>query len=288
MANHSSLNDTLDRMQALSSSTEMAKVKIRRPRREKPGSENVKNLLSDLLDDSAQAAEEEKRRRKEDRERAEEEKRQKQEAEAETARLEAEKALEAEKQAQEALKQHHAEMQAQVQRLNDIDAGLIDLEEEARQKAAEEARQRAEAEAKARKLAEQKAAEELKRQQESELHALRSEQIEKQSNVKKSHSVPIALAALAVVIITLVVVYVVATMPKDGEGDVYRLGKTYTVREIAFQRENTEMLMAQADIVKQAPDPKPVKRRPSKKSTSKADTTPKRSLLSSKGGIFGR
>ena len=158
-------------MDSLSSSDNI-RAKIRRPSRGKPGGETATNLLGDLLNDSAAEAEAERLRREMEQKRAAEEERLQQEHEEEMAKLEAERALLAEQQAQEERRMHQAEMAAQVQRQKDIEAGLIDLEEEARLAREEAERQRREAEEKASKEAESLAKNVLLQNQQAELEAL--------------------------------------------------------------------------------------------------------------------
>ena len=293
MANRASLNDSLNKLQALSSSGEVAKVKVRRSGRNKgANSDSARNLLGSLLDDSEQAAEREQQELEENRRRAEEEARLQREQEEEMARIEAERAIIAERQAQEELRMHHAEMQAQVQRQNDIDAGLIDLEEEARQKAAEEERLRLEAEARARKEAEKRAANELRLSQEYELEALRQEQLAKQAAPKRSKAVPIIIAGVAAAVVAAVIAYVVVGNQKTI--DIYAPSAQYDTRSINFIPDEEALIAASISIVKQGEDPKPVSKPRTKRpggsggSAQAADNKPKVSLTGGgKGGIFG-
>ena len=289
MADRGSLNDSLNKLQALSSSADVARAKVRRKDKKKPGNESAKNLLGSLLDDSEQAAEREQQELEESRRRAEEEARFQREQEEEMARIEAERAIIAEKQAQEELRIHHAEMQAEVQRQNDIDAGLIDLEEEARQKAAEEERLRREAEARARKEAEKRAAAELRKSQEFELEALRQEQLAKQAVPKKSKTVPIIIGAVAAVLVAGIIAFVVIGNQKTL--DIYAPSAEYDTRTISFMPDQEALVAASINIVKQEDDPKPVKartnRKPGGSTAAPAANKPKPSLTGGKGGLFG-
>jgi hypothetical protein len=289
MANRPSLNDSLNKLQALSSSGEVAKVRVRRHGRDKSNSDNAKNLLGSLLDDSEQAAEKEQQQLEENRRRAEEEARLQREQQEEMARIEAERAIIAEKQAQEEMRMHRAEMQAQVQRQNDIDAGLIDLEEEARQKAAEEERLRQEAEARARKEAEKRAANELLLSQEYELEALRQEQLAKQAAPKKNKAIPIIIGAVAAAAVAAIVIYI--TLGNQKTIDIYATSAQYDTRSINFMPDEEALIAASISVVKQGEDPKPSKpraKKPSGGAAAPAESKPKVSLSSSgKGGIFG-
>ena len=291
MADRGSLNDSLNKLQALSSSADVSRAKVRRKDKKKPGNESAKNLLGSLLDDSEQAAEREQQELEESRRRAEEEARFQREQEEEMARIEAERAIIAEKQAQEELRIHHAEMQAEVQRQNDIDAGLIDLEEEARQKAAEEERLRREAEARARKEAEKRAANELRKSQEFELEALRQEQLAKQAVPKKNKTVPIIIGAVAAALVAGIVAFVVLSNQKTI--DIYAPSAEYDTRTISFMPDQEALVAASINIVKQEEDPKPVKARGPRKTSSGATSAPAankpKPTLSGggKGGLFG-
>lgn len=286
--------DIHDGMSALSNSSvsglpsgEHSAARIRRPSRGKPGGESAKNLLGSLLDESAAAAEEERLRREEDRMRADEEARLAKEHEEEMARLEAERAIIAEKQAQEEMRLHQVEMQAQVQREKDIEAGLIDLEEEARKAREEEERKRAEAEAKAKKEAGKRAAEELKRQQEAELAALRQEEVAKNAAPKKNHFVlPMVLVAL--VLLAMGAGYFVMEVKPHNERMArlergYSLQDEYITKEVKFETPEAEMLGGELMVVKQAADPKPVVKRPSSGKKPATTTTP----ASPSGGKLG-
>lgn len=279
--------DSLTKLNSLSASGEVAKVK-RTPHslgKSKANKENAKNLLGSILDDTDAAAEAEKIRNEEKKRRAEEEARIAKELEEEKARYEAERQIIAEKQAQEDLRIRQAEMQAQLQRQKDIEAGLIDLEEEARLAREEEERKRAEEAERERKEAEKKAATELRISQEHELAALRREQIAKEAAPKTSN-MPKIIAAVAVLVIALgAVAYFVLD---QEEIDIYALSETSDTRTIGFIEDDLQMSRVNVSIVKQAEDPKPVKARPRRKAAPAEPAKPKPTLGGGKrGGLFG-
>ena len=261
MDSHDSFSSLSSGSLSAQSSGEHSVAKIRRPSRGKPGGESAKNLLGSLLDESAAAAEEERLRLEEDRLRAEEEARLQQEHQDEIARLEAERAIIAEKQAQEEMRMHQVEMQAQVQREKDIEAGLIDLEEEARLAREEEARRQAEAEAKAKKEAERLAAEELKRQQEAELAALRQEAVALNAAPKKNRAaLPITLVALVMIALGAGY-YLLLVKPHnermDALAQAYTLHPEYISKDVRFSVEENEMVGWDMSTVTQSAPPKP-------------------------------
>lgn len=286
------LNDSLNKLSSLSSSGELSRVNIRRPGRGKPGGESAKNLLGDLLNDSAEAAEAERIRKEEERKRVEEEERMQKELEEEKLKLEAEQALMTEQQAQEALREQQAKLQAQVQREKDIEAGLIDLEEEARQKREEEERKRAEEDAKRKKEEERQASIERQAKQQAELEALQKEELVRRAVPKKSKAVPVIIVAACVVVAALAAVYIFKIQP-DMEKEAryfaaFDLAEKYESRGVAFLSEDQDMTDTYAiNIVKQGEDPKPVKVRSKKDkggSGGGAATTTKPTLG---GGLLG-
>ena len=279
--------DSLTKLNSLSASGEVAKVKRPKPggSKSKANKESAKNLLGSILDDAAAAAEAEAIRNEEKKRRAEEEARIAKELEEEKARYEAERQLIAEKQAQEDLRIRQAEMQAQLQREKDIEAGLIDLEEEARLAREEEARKRAEEEEKARKVAEKEAATALRISQEHELEALRREQLAKAAVPKSSKKPMIISIAIGVLLAAGVGVYF---MLSQEEMDIYALPEESVTRTIGFIDEDMQMARINASIVKQAEDPKPERARPRKKAPAAEPAKPKPTLGGGKkGGLFG-
>ncbi|MBO5753468.1 MAG: hypothetical protein J6S69_07235 [Proteobacteria bacterium] len=280
--------DSLTKLNSLSASGEVAKVKRSKPggSKSKANKESAKNLLGSILDDAAAAAEAEAIRNEEKKRRAEEEARIAKELEEEKARYEAERQLIAEKQAQEDLRIRQAEMQAQLQREKDIEAGLIDLEEEARLAREEEARKRAEEEEKARKVAEKEAATALRISQEHELEALRREQLAKAAAAPKSSKLPMIICIAAGVLLAAGVgVYF---MLSQEEMDIYALPEESVTRTIGFIDEDMQMARINASIVKQAEDPKPEKARPKKKAPAAEPAKPKPTLGGGKkGALFG-
>lgn len=279
-------------MESNLSSSENVRAKIRRPSRGKPGGESARNLLGNLLDDSAAAAEEERLRREADQKRAEEEARLQREHEEEMAKLEAERALIAERQAQEEMRLHQAELQAQVQREKDIEAGLIDLEEEARQKREEEARKRAEEEARIKKETELREANERKRTQEAELEALRQEKMVRDTAPKKNPFIlPACLAALVLFSIGIGY-YLLAVKPENERiqavTEGYSISKQYPTQDIMFLADNDAMKAETLSLVKQAPDPKPSakKKRPTNTTSGPAEPVKKPTLTG--GSLFGK
>lgn len=280
--------DSLTKLNSLSASGEVAKVKRSKPGvgKSKANKESAKNLLGSILDDAAAAAEAEAIRNEEKKRRAEEEARIAKELEEEKARYEAERQLLAEKQAQEDLRIRQAEMQAQLQREKDIEAGLIDLEEEARIAREEEARKRAEEEERARKEAEKKAATELRISQEYELEALRREQLAKESAPKASKLPMLVAIAAGVLLVAGIGTYYMLT---QEEIDIYALPEESMTRTIGFIEDDTQMSRINANIVKQAEDPKPERTRPKKKAPAAEPVAKPKPTLGGgkKGGLFG-
>jgi hypothetical protein len=280
MDSHSSLSSL--------SSPDNVRAKIRRPGRGKIGGESAMNLLDDVLGDSAAAAEEERLRREAERERAEEEERLQREREEEMAKLEAERALMAEQQAQEELRQHQAEMQAQVQRQKDIEAGLIDLEEEARLKREEEERKRAEAEAKAQKEAERRQANELKQNQEAELASLKQEEIARHA-APKSNPFIIPMILVALVLLACGAGFYLLKVKPENERiqavtEGYSLSKQYSMQNLVFVADNQDMQALEFNKVTQEA-PKVNKPKGPRKTTTAAQPQ-KPSLLG--GGRLGK
>ncbi|MCL2325747.1 MAG: hypothetical protein FWC40_04520 [Proteobacteria bacterium] len=258
MSKESSLAASLNKLSEMSSSGEVARVKQRRSVKAQAWSsdDNASNLLGCILDDSSKDAEEEARQQEEARQRATEDARRRREYEEDMKRLEAERELTAQQQQQEELRLRQAEMQAQLQRQKDIEAGLIDLEEEARLAREEEARKRAEAEAKARKEAEKRANELLLREQQAEIEALRQQEILEQSRPKRSKVPFIAMAALVVLGLGGGIGYYLLSQEPV---DIYALSTDYDSRSIGFLPESLDMVSMEVMVVKQADDPKPVR-----------------------------
>lgn len=284
----SSLNDSFNNLSRSSSDV----ARIRRGAKGRPGAESAKNLLGSILDDTTEAAETERIVREENAKRAEEEAQRQKEMAEEDARLQAEREIIAEKQAQEDLKLHQAEMQAQLQREKDIEAGIINLEEEARQKREEEERKRAKEEAIKRKTEAKLQAIEFKKNQETELEALRQEQLAKEAQPKKSN-LPKIIAAAAAVVIAGVVALVFAL--NQEVIDPYAMGdeKSYETQSITFVNEDNGMMNMARNLVVQAPPPKPVAKKSGggkKKGGAAAPAAPmpKPSLTGGKGGLFGK
>jgi len=258
MSKESSLAASLNKLSEMSSSGEMARVKQRRSVKAQAwgSDDNASNLLGCILDDSSKDAEEEARHHEEARQRASEEARRQREYEEDMKRLEAERELIAQQQQQEELRVRQAEMQAQLQRQKDIEAGLIDLKEEARLAREEEARKRAEADAKVRKEAEKRANELLLREQQAEIEALRQQEILEQSRPKRSKAPFIAMAALVVVGLGGAIGYYLLNQEPI---DIYALSTEYDSRSIGFLPESLDMVSMEVMVVKQADDPKPVR-----------------------------
>ena len=290
MPTESGLNDTLNKLSQLSSSSELSKVKIKRPARGKPGSESAFNLLGSILDDSSAAAEEEKRRLETARREAEEQERRQKEAEEEALRLDAERELLAEQKAQEELKQHQAEMQAQLQRQKDIEAGIINLEEEARLAREAEECKRAEEEAKRQKVQAKQDAIMLKKTQEHELASLKQEELARNSIPKKS-KVPLIVGLAAIVlIIGGIATYLMAT---EEVLDPYALseGDEFEASEIAFVKDKAEYMTMAVSVVKQEEEKIERKVTPKKKPTTSAkpavQTPSNKPGLRGGGGLIG-
>ena len=289
MSIESGLNDSLNRLSEFSSS-EMARVNVKRPAKGKPGAESARKLLGSILDDSAAAAEEERRRLEETRRRAEEEERRKKEEEEEMARLEAERAIIAEQQAQEDLKMQQAKMQAQLQREKDIEAGIINLEEEARIAREAEAKKRAEEEAKRKKAQDRRDAIDLKKTQENELAALKQEELARKSMPALS-KMPIFAAAAAVIAVIAGVAAFFLLAQKHVEPYALMGGEDYALRRVVFTKENPEYFTMDVSVVEQE-KPKPVAdsnrkpgKRPSSGKTPAKPNTP--AQPSNKPGLIG-
>lgn len=281
------LNDSLNKLSELSSSGEVARVS--RPKRNaaKKQTESAKNLLGSLLDDSVATAEMERVRDEEAKKRAEEEAQRKKEYDEEMAKLEAEQAILAEQNEIEERKARQAEMQAQLQREKDIEAGIIDLEEEARQKREAEEREAAIAAEKAKKEADKRAAEALRISQQNELEALHNEEINAVAAPKKQN-----FGIIGVVIVLILVVGGAAGFflkeKSDNAFDYYGLNSEYHTQTIRFVALDTSVVGANFSIVKQEAPPKPVKKAPAKKKPAQTVAPkPKPSLSGGKGGLFG-
>lgn len=204
------------------------------------------------------------------------------------AKLEAEQAILAEQHEIEERKLRQAEMQAQLQREKDIEAGIIDLEEEARQKREEEERQAAIAAEKARKEAEKLAAEKLRISQQNELEALRLEEAHAAAKPKSSNF-----------FVYLLVVLIVAAAGGAGwyfydqneQIDYYALQSDYAPYPLVVNNARMDRYDVSASVVKQEAPPKPVKKTTSKKKAAPAAPAkpkPAPSLTGGKkGGLFG-
>ena len=267
--------------------------RTRRPAKGKIGGESARNLLNSVLDDTAAAAEEERVRLEEMRKRAEEEARLQKEREEEMMRLEGEQALMAEQQAQEDLKHHQEELQAQLQRQKDIEAGIIDLEEEARQKRAEEERLRAEEAERVRKEEAKKEALALQEHQKIELEKLKLEERAREAAPKKS-KVPMVVGIVALMtVLTVAGLFVFGVFDRGNYGDAglyYNLSEEINTRGVAFVQDNDDIMGVKTAMVKQAEDPKPVaapKNRPKRPAAASAPEPSKPSLTGGRGGLFG-
>lgn len=285
-----SWDDSLDKRSELARNRE--RERTRRPAKGKIGGESARNLLNSVLDDTAAAAEEERIRLEEARKRAEAEARLQKAQEEEMARMEAEQAIMAEQQAQEDLKHHQEELQAQLQRQKDIEAGIIDLEEEARQKRAEEERIRAEEAERVRKAEARKEALALQEHQQNELEKLRLEEKARNSEPKKS-KLPVVLGiTVLMTVLALAGCFVFGVFDRgnfDEAGHYYNLSEEVNSRGVAFVEDNVDIMSVKTLMVKQAEDPKPVAKpsnRP-KRPAAAAPAEPKPSLMGGRGGLFG-
>lgn len=259
MASSSNPNDAQSRLAKVSLSGSTAKVN-RPGGNSKNRREDALNLLGSILDDSAAEAEQEHAENEANRKRAEEDARLQREREKEMAKLEAERALVAEQQELEDLKLKQAQMQAQLQREKDIEAGLIDLEEEARQKKAEEDRIAAEAAAKAKKEAERREAEALRIAQQNELNALNQEQFIATATAKNPYISVFIAAGMFVALVAAGVIWY-AMKQAEKPNDFYGAVENYVAQDITIQSMSASPLdELSLRLVKQAPDPKPVKK----------------------------
>ncbi len=287
MANNSALNDSLNKLSELSSSGEVARVN-RAKRRNKGKSESAKSLLGNLLDDSVAAAEEE-RLRDEARKRAEEEEAlRRKEHDEEMAKLQAEQAILAEQNEIEERKMRQAEMQAQLQRQKDIEAGIIDLEEEARQKRAEEERLAAIAAEKARKEAEKIAAQKLRIEQQNELEALRIEEANAAAAPKKNSNFLIIALAAAIIIAVAFLGY--RQYDINAKIDYYALEDNCAPISLTFVDARMDEFAVASNVVTQEAPPKPAAKKSGakKKTAQPAAAKPAPSLTAGrKGGLFG-
>lgn len=293
MANFDEL-DSLSKLGAVSSSGEVSKVKhVTRSgsnARVSGGNAKVsresKNLLSIILEDSAAAAEVESLRNEEKKRRADEEARIAKEIEEERTRLEAEQQMIAEKQAQADLRNRQAEMQAQLQRQKDIEAGLIDLEEEARIAREEEARRLAEEQARAKKAADKHAATELRMSQETELEALRRDQLARESAPAASR-MPLVIGLVVTLLLICGGVGAYWFM-KPEPIDIYALSAEEETRALAFLPEDMDSVSVDVLIVKQMEEVKEDKPR-AKKAAAPAEAPKKKPTLGGglRGGLFG-
>lgn len=271
MPKESSLAASLNKLAEMSSSGEVAKVKQRRQVKEQAwvSNDSAKNLLGSLLSDSSKAAEEELARQEAAAAQAVEAARRAREREEEMLQLEAKRELLSEMQAQEEMRLRQLEMQAQLQRQKDIEAGVIDLEEEARLQREAEERQRKEAEERQRKEEEKRASEALLREQAKELEALRQKELLEQAMPKRSKLIPIVLAA--VVLFGAAGVGIFLHLNQE-EIDIYAPSAQYDTRTIGFMPDESAMLAVQMQLVKQAEPPKPVVARPRSASRSRPKT----------------
>lgn len=285
MASSSNPNDAQSRLAKVSLSGSTAKVN-RPGGNSKNGRENALNLLGSILDDSAAEAEQEHAKNEANRKRAEEEARLQRERDEEMAKLEAERALVAEQQELEDLKLKQAQMQAQLQREKDIEAGLIDLEEEARQKKAEEDRIAAEAAAKAKKEADRREAEALRIAQQNELNALNQEQLNAAMTAKNPY-IPVIIVAIIFLVIAGCFAAYYLIKQSNKPNDFYCAADSYAAQELSTAQESTlGMVSVNVSLVKQAEDPKPVKKsRP--KAAAPAAAKPKPSGLGGGRRLFG-
>ena len=286
-----SMDESLDRRSEMS--VKRDRERTRRPAKGKVGGESVHNLMSNILDDTAAAAEEERIRLEEMRKRQEEEARLQKEHEEEMMRLEGEQALMAEQQAQEDLKHHQEEMQAQLQRQKDIEAGIIDLEEEARQKRAEEERIRAEEAERVRKAEAKKEALALQEHQKIELEKLQLEERARNAEPKKSKVPMIAGIVALMAILAGAGCFVFGVFDRghyEDSGLYYNLSEEVNSRAVAFVQDNEDIMSVKVSMVKQEADPKPVAKqsnRPKRPAAAAAPEPSKPSLMGGRGGLFG-
>lgn len=286
----SNLNDSLDEL-LKQSSTGNARVH-RRPGKVKPGQESAMSLLDSILDDSNKAAAEEERRQEEARIRAAEEAAEAKEREALQKRLDGEMLLLKEQQEQEILRKNQAKLAKQVQREKDIEAGLIDVEEEARLAREAEEKKRAEEELRARKAQEKKERREHIAKQKQELQTFAHlEAIEAAKPKKSKAPIFIALGA-AVILVAGIITFLLLT---KEEIDIYAPSPAYETMNVYFQKDKLVMLAMGSNVVMQeapvvAPKPSSTKRKSSASSASApAPAQPKASLSDKgKGGLLGK
>lgn len=290
MSIESNLNDSLDEL-LRTSSTGNAKVRSRRANRAKPGQESAMSLLDSILDDTNKAAAEEERNQEEARIRAAEEAAEAKEREEMQKRLDGEMLLLKEQQAQADLRKNQSQMAQKVQREKDIEAGLIDVEEEARLAREAEEKKRAEEELKARKAQEKKERRERIAQQKKELQTFAHLEAIEAAKPKKSNT-PIFIAIAAVFLVSCGIVgYLFLT---KEEIDIYQPSESYETVKVYFQKDNIATLAMESNVVAQEAPSAPPKVTPTKKkhtgSSSSSASQPasnRPTLTSGKGGLLG-
>lgn len=292
MSIESNLNDSLDEL-LRTSSTGNARVRSRRANKAKPGQESAMSLLDSILDDTNKAAAEEERNQEEARIRAAEEAAEAKEREEMQKRLDGEMLLLKEQQAQADLRKNQSQMAQKVQREKDIEAGLIDVEEEARLAREAEEKKRAEEELKARKAQEKKERRERIAQQKKELQTFAHLEAIEAAQPKKSNApIFIGLAVAGALIASVVVVLLL----NKEEIDIYKPSDSYETAKVYFLKDSIGTLAMDVSVVKQEAPAAPVKVTPGKKKTTgsssssstPAATTTKPTLTSGKGGLFGK
>ena len=291
MSIESNLNDSLDEL-LRTSSTGNARVRSRRANKAKPGQESAMSLLDSILDDTNKAAAEEERNQEEARIRAAEEAAEAKEREELQKRLDGEMLLLKEQQAQADLRKNQSQMAQKVQREKDIEAGLIDVEEEARLAREAEEKKRAEEELKARKAQEKKERRERIAQQKKELQTFAHLEAIEAAQPKKSNAPIFIGLAVAVALIASVVVFLLLN---KEEIDIYKPSDSYETAKVYFLKDTTDTLAMDVSVVKQEAPAAPVKVTPGKKKTTGGSssntstaTTNKPTLTSGKGGLFGK
>ena len=289
MSIESNLNDSLDEL-LKTSSTGNARVRSRRAGKVKPGQESAMSLLDSILDDSNKAAAEEEKQQEEARIRAAEEAAEAKEREELQRRLDGEMLLLKEQQAQDALRKNQSQMAQKVQREKDIEAGLIDVEEEARLAREAEEKKRAEEELKARKAQEKKERRERIAKQKQELQTFAQLEAIEAAKPKKSNA-PIFISIAAVLaVVAGIIIYLQVT---KEEIDIYALSTNYETMNVNFLKDDPEMSVMASSIVAQAEPveaPKPTATSKKKSSAKPAAQQPKPSLTgkTGKGGLLGK
>ena len=291
MSIESNLNDSLDEL-LRTSSTGNARVRSRRANKAKPGQESAMSLLDSILDDTNKAAAEEERNQEEARIRAAEEAAEAKEREEMQKRLDGEMLLLKEQQAQADLRKNQSQMAQKVQSEKDIEAGLIDVEEEARLAREAEEKKRAEEELKARKAQEKKERRERIAQQKKELQTFAHLEAIEAAQPKQSNAPLFIGLAVAVALIASVVVFLLLN---KEEIDIYKPSDSYETAKVYFLKDTTDTLAMDVSVVKQEAPAAPVKVTPGKKKTTGGSssntstaTTNKPTLTSGKGGLFGK